>query len=244
MSLSLLKGTCSEIEVVKPQNGTGTQSGAFLGTPVQSKTNFLPSNYPPPECEHLPTIQLSLRNRKTSLTLTPNQPYSKLFLAINWCMDQMSLHRIRTKRASFWTPLLIYHLCEFQFSLGRTENSPQEFYNMHCLPKDLQILGWSVLYRIWSIDTTTSTINKGAWNTHWGMLNAKPFCGVDIDDVWTMVLSQNLDSRGPIPQTPGCKSLSFQLLLKPMWCNTVYIVHKRWVTNHRDGSFKSFQNCT
>lgn len=155
MSLSLLKGTCSEIKVVKAQNGTGTQSGVFLGTPVPSKTNFLPSDYPPPEHEHLPTIQLSLRNRKTSLMLTPNQPYSKLFLVMNWSMDQMSLCRIRRKRRSFWTPILIHCLgCIFHLwiSVLLTQNRELPsglFYNMPYLPKDLQILGWSVLYRIY-----------------------------------------------------------------------------------------------
>lgn len=34
------------------------------------------------------------------------------------------------------------------------------------------------------------------------MLNAKPFFGVDVDDVWNMVLSQNLESIKPQLQIP------------------------------------------
>lgn len=66
--------------------------------------------------------------------LTPNQPYSKLFLVMNWCMDQMSLHRIRRKGRSSGTPIVIYclvctfHLWEFQFSLYRIENSPEGYF--------------------------------------------------------------------------------------------------------------------
>lgn len=47
-----------------PQNGSDRQSGAFLLTPAQYKASFFPSHYPPPDFEHLPTIQLPMRNGK------------------------------------------------------------------------------------------------------------------------------------------------------------------------------------
>lgn len=55
-----------------PQNGTDRQSGAFLLTPAQCKASFFPSHYPPPHFEHLPTIQLPMRNGKPHLCSISN----------------------------------------------------------------------------------------------------------------------------------------------------------------------------
>lgn len=55
-----------------PEQDWDTIWGFFLLTPVQWKANFFPSDYPPPDFEHLPTIQLAMRNVKFHLCLLPN----------------------------------------------------------------------------------------------------------------------------------------------------------------------------
>lgn len=55
-----------------PQNGTDRQYGAFLLTPAQCKARIFPSHYPPSHFEHLPTIQLPMRNGKPHLCSISN----------------------------------------------------------------------------------------------------------------------------------------------------------------------------
>lgn len=52
--------------------GLGHNLGLFLLTPVQCKANFFPSDYPPPDFEHLPTIQMPMGNIKLHLRALPN----------------------------------------------------------------------------------------------------------------------------------------------------------------------------
>lgn len=100
----------------------------FLLTPAQCKASFFPSDYPPPDFEHLPTVQLAMRKVKLHLRSHPNNRIQHRSLSqIGALIGNQCTGCI--KRTGFCTTIQIYCLtiactfnfCEFQFSLYRME---------------------------------------------------------------------------------------------------------------------------